>query len=265
MDELEQALEAAIAQLEKHGITVVQGSLEDTDRFPLVSLDVAEDPNDGCEEFLKLVSSLEVRVVVVERTSLDQADLDEAMRILEENEEATAEDEARVRTELKKCQSKVNQLNSFRLLAIGVSPPIMYSLEYFAPWNELVYSTSEVLESEPQRDRSRTISKKERTSLARQLAENSEFQKARRQDAREFVARRVLGSKADELRLQLSSIVWEAQNIFDIDIRPGLDAKLRERAVALLKQGKSHSAVAIECGMTRPRLTSLLGQASAEK
>jgi hypothetical protein len=265
MDELEQALEVAIAQLGAHGITVVHGSLEESDRFPVVSLDLAEDPNDGCEDFLKLVKSLEVRVVVVERTLLDQADLDEASRILEENEEATAEDEARVRAELKKCQSKVNQLNSFRLLAIGVLPPIMYSLEYFAPWNELVYSTNEVLTTEPEPSHSRSISKTERARLARQLAENPDFQKARRQDAREFVARRVFGSKADELRLQLPSIVWEAQNIFDIDIRPGLEAKLREKALALLKAGKSHSAVAIECGMTRPRLTSLLGQASTEE
>lgn len=263
MDELGVALESLLSRFRDQKITVVQGALSEDTTLPTVCLDSERDVAACCDAFFEAATGMAAKYIVVEARRLQQDDLDGALNEADGSEDADPIVRNDVLKELRRCRDRVGQVCSFTVLFIATNPAVVFSLEYFASWNEHVFGTTDLLEGSDEEDEDvEELSEREVTELAKKLAADQRFQKATRPDGRMFVARKVFGDKAEEYGSQLEDIISEAKNIFELEIKAAKEDQLRARATAMLKEGGSRSAIAAALGLTTYRLSKLLEEAS---
>jgi len=94
--------------------------------------------------------------------------------------------------------------------------------------------------------------------LARELAESSDFARARNRDQRVYVARKVLGERVREAGLDLSDVIAEATAVFEVEIKPKAAAVLLQEAQSLRKQGLTMAQISEKLGMPASRIQVLL-------
>lgn len=259
MDKLEAALEVLVTRLREQNVAVVRGALSEETGLPKVCLDSEHEATLSCDAFFETAIAMAVKYVVVDVRRLQNDELDEAVAAAEEVEDAEPAVRNEVLSELKRCRDRIGHVCSFELAFIASDPPVVFSLECFAPWSEHVYGTGELLQSNDEgTQKEEELSEEEITTLAKKLAADQRFQKATRMDARLFVARKVFGDMADEYGSQLNDIISEATNIFELEIRAAQEDELRATARGMLQQGRSRSSVATELGLTTHRLGKLV-------
>jgi hypothetical protein len=259
MDRLEAALEVLVTRLREQNVAVVRGALSEETGLPKVCLDSEHEATLSCDAFFETAIAMAVKYVVVDVRRLQDDELDEAVAAAEEVEDAEPAVRDEVLSELKRCRDRIGYVCSFELAFIASDPPVVFSLECFAPWSEHVYGTGELLQSDDEgTHKAEELSEEEITTLAKKLAADQRFQKATRMDGRLFVARKVFGDMAEEYGAQLEDIISEATNIFELEIRAAQEDELRAKARTMLQQGRSRSSVATELGLTTHRLGKLV-------
>ena len=140
----------------------------------------------------------------------------------------------------------------------GVAHKWSAEAEWCVELDERVNMISADFDDDSEPDRERDVSEE-----AGQLARDPQFQKARTGDQREYIARKTfpeLGGTDGDAKFDWTYVrlVRQAQGIYEVDILPGEEREIAERARDAIEVGKSRSAAAEELGVSSDRLRRIL-------
>ncbi len=213
-DQLGVCLENLYSALQQAKIPVLDGHLSDESSLPEVCLRSNPVPT-ACDRFAEAAVSLGATYVVINSQKLADEELREAIKAAEE--EGATDDALSM---LKRCKGFIGHVGYIKALFMLPHPSTIVSIELIAPWHDQVHASIDEFVDEkddaaPSRPSARVIS-----AYASSLASDPQFQAAKNQDARMYVAKKVFADKLEELGWQLREVVSEAKSIYEIDIKP---------------------------------------------
>lgn len=141
-----------------------------------------------------------------------------------------------------------------------VHEDIVHIYQCFADWFEAFQQLTEGLETDsdengghfPERVVDKALVKK----WASQLASHPKFGMTRSGDQREFLLESIAGTEIDTL--PVSDILARADTIYQFEIKPTEEERMRAKARELREQGLNMSAIAVKLGISKDRVSGLL-------
>jgi len=249
-DQLQFQVRAVETWCKDKGIVVVSGWLPDEAHVPEVVMS-ADDP-DRLDKFLRSLELLGVKLVAVDVSRLDAADIEARLRAFDDEDGAEA-DKLEV-AEVRGCTKHVGQIAMLTLVALSSAPTAILRCELLAPWHDVVFpddsddeeEAGEVDDDDSWDDRHR--------ALGRRVAEDPRMLGASNKHAREWVVRQVLGDEANGPSVSIFTVAQEAAAIVRLEVIP----KLERRAQELRDGGAKADQIARELDIPLKLAKSLL-------
>jgi len=248
-------LESVMSWCGQHDVLVVDGYMENSGSLPVVQYN--QDSRQRIDQFFESLRQLEVEVVFVNKTELTR----EVWQQKEQEMASLGDVEDADLPSLKNYESFIGQIGSVEIRAVASNPPLILSLNSFAEWFDFFFSypADEVDDdmSDDEGEVSLELQGREE-ELAWRLARNSDFQRAKNDNQREYVMSKVLGSEPDLEQINIWRMHQAAKTILELEIRPKLEAELTHKAESLRKEGLSMGKIAIELNVSLHKVRQLL-------
>lgn len=93
---------------------------------------------------------------------------------------------------------------------------------------------------------------------AGKLASHPKYGSCKSDDQREYLLEKLAGEEYE--KLPLGDILRRAETVYQFEVRPEVEERLRDQARALRKQGLNMSAIALKLGISANRVSGLLAE-----
>ena len=245
VDRLEEILGNVKTWGKEHNVQVIQGWLGNKVGIPLVVF-VDEDGDGSYERFLMMLERLGGKVLICDVTRLDQKALEDCM---EKKQWAGDKDGSDL---IQKYEANIGQIAMIEFIGLIESPRMLLDYPLPAEWHSVIYKVSErqngFREDDPEIE-----------GLARLVANSESFHRARNQDQREYIAKKVLtGQEKARNRDDLLEIVQVASAIYETELKPQLEVKLLRDIRTFGEQGLKADEIALKVGLPVRRVRSLI-------
>jgi hypothetical protein len=237
---METVLEKVKAWCDQKQVQLIQGYLEDKDTTPIIRFD--EEGADGLEEFFSALSRLKAQVLVVNLTRLTRDDWQAKIEESRDGEELDV---------IKKCEAKVGHIAALRFRGLVESPTMILKHDISADWFPLIYG--ETHEGDKRGDHDAEVEE-----IARQVAQDPSFHRAKNREQREHVTKKILASNRGAKGLGLERIVNQTSAIYETELKPQLEATLLEQITTLRKKGLKLEKIATRVGLSVQEVKSLV-------
>lgn len=237
---------------------LLPGDFEDPTGVPTLSYRQSE-PEDW-SEFLEALERLRVKVIAVDARKMDQADWDYAQESATEAESSPAQE--LVMGALQDCKPCIGEIALLDVHAYAMEPPLIVRWFEARDWYNVVFAVEDELDDDEdfsEEDEAASDWPSERVErVAREVAEQPQFQRASNMSHRGYAVRKFLGDDAPEDDYIIDCIAREAANIFQMEIVPKQEEALAAKAKELASQGMRPREIADELGITLPRARRIL-------
>jgi hypothetical protein len=260
-DVLLEKVEAIVNAAKGHGIVVFYGWAHGSDQK---TVNWNEEHGGDWERFLECAKAAGARMLYVNWAPFEEFQVDEAVEQLERT--ATAgrglnteqPDSVPSRREIEAYRDRVGVTAVIDLAF--VHEDVVHIHQCFADWFQAFEELTEGLEEDsdegevsfPERVVDKALVKK----WAWELANHAKFCAARTGDQREFLLESIAGGEIDTM--PVGHILARADSIYQFEIKPKEDERLRIEAGRLREQGLNLSAIALKLGIPKDRVSGLL-------
>jgi hypothetical protein len=223
-----------------------------------------EEHGGDCAKFLECAKAADAKLLYLNWAPFEEFQIDEAL----EHREGTiaAGDKPSIdqphnvpsRREIEAYRNRVGMTAVIDLAF--VHEDIVHIYQCFADWFETFQELTEGLEmdSDESADRfpERVVDKALVRKWASQLASHPKFGMTRSGDQREFLLESIAGTEIDTL--PVGDILARADSIYQFEIKPGEEERMRAKAHELREQGLNMNAIAVKLGISKDRVSGLL-------
>jgi hypothetical protein len=137
---------------------------------------------------------------------------------------------------------------------------IVHTYQCFADWFEAFQELTDGLEMDADENEGhfpeRVVDKALVSKWASQLANHPKFGMARSGDQREFLLESIAGTEIDTL--PVGDILARADSIYQFEIKPTEEERMRAKARELREQGLNINAIAVKLSISKDRVSGLL-------
>jgi hypothetical protein len=227
-------------------------------------VDWNEEHGGSWENFLECAKAVGAKLLYVNWAPFEEFQVDEAVEHLEAAIAAGSEAETHQRDSLPSNREIEAYRNKVGMTAV-IDLAFMYNdvvhiHQCFADWFQTFEELTDGLEPEsdeteesfPERVVDKALVKK----WASELANHGKFGAARTGDQREFLLETIAGSEIDSL--PVDEILARADSIYQFEVKPKEEERLRGEARHLREQGLNMSAIAVKLGISKDRVSGLL-------
>lgn len=234
---------------------IIAAWLETTGALPVLLCNDERDPVKG---FLSACEEYQVDVVAINTTRLTEGTWEQ--KRAEVSNGGCAEGVAEKLTIIERLKSMVGRPAAVEVRAISRAHRLVLGVNVNADWFDFVYSGTvgegdnwlEEEEALPSPD-IREVEKK----IARDLANNQDFQRAKNYGQREYVLKRELNDTGTDV--SVDRILQEADIVLELEVRPKLEAENRKIARKLRADGWTQAAIAEELQVSLHKVRQLVG------
>ncbi len=246
-DDLLRAKESLLDSIEKQGLETFYGAYP-SDSIPEINWDPETEPDPA--KFIALAKTLGVKILYVSWVVFGQDDLDEAViDDLENDDSSVSEHNESVR----KFERYIGCVASVR--AGFFFDRVFHVFHQETDWHE---EFGELIASETSEDESESALSEEDQAWADKLAHHPEFGRTKGWGPRKYLLAKIVGK--DLGQLPVNEILSQAENIFEVDIRPIEEQRLAKEIWQLKQEGMSLVAIAGRTGLSRDRVSMLLAK-----
>lgn len=234
-------------------LNLILGYLEENPGLPIVQY---EGHGDNHDDFFQLLDRLNPSALVVQAMCLSremwQANIDRFT-----NSSETPERNTRLQ-KVKACQDRIGQILVLNVKVFIEHPRLILSHQILSSWavDFVSHDEEDNAEWDEQEDQDPKVRKQIET-LARRLAQDPRFADAKNREAQAYLAESIFDSESIG-EIDSWVLAQKANAIFSVDIKPKLEAELREKAKQLKVQGNSLKNVAEQLGVTVGHVQRLL-------
>ena len=260
-DALLEKVETIVNAAKGQGLVVFYGWAHGTDQK---TVDWNGEHGGDWEKFLECAKAAGARMLYINWAPFEDFQIDEAVGHLERTitagSGASIEQPASVpsRREIETYRDRVGVTAVIDLAF--VHEDIVHIHQCFADWFQAFEELTEGLEEDSdEREDSfpeHVVDKALVKKWASQLANHAKFGAARTGDQREFLLESIAGAEIDTL--PIGDILARADSIYQFEIKPKEDERLRIEAGRLREQGLNLSAIALKLGIPKDRVSGLL-------
>lgn len=251
-DQLTPVLDRVESWCAEHNVRLIYGEVESHGQLPEVTFKGAS--GDSHETFLKSLEGASIAAVVIHILRLTRAIWQEKIDELEDAE--TPEGKARLR-EIQKCENLIGRIQMIEIDAFFDKPQLVLQFCHRADWDSLFSDDGEIFAGEAEEPWEDLRTSPRGEALARRVANDPKFAAAKKQAERQYIAKTVLRDEKMDAR-DIYHIAQQAASIFEIEIKPTLDAALTDQAEKLKKDGHSTAEIAKRLNLTTREVKRLL-------
>jgi len=260
-DVLLEKVETIVNAAKGQGLVVFYGWAHGTDHK---TVDWNEEHGGNWEKFLDCAKAVGAKMLYLNWAPFEEFQVNEALEHLEKIIDAGSApgieqpDSAPSRNDIETYRDKVGVTAVIDLAFMYGD--VVHIHQCFADWfqtfEELTEGwepdSDETDESFPERVVDKPLVKK----WASELANHAKFGAARTGDQREFLLETIAGSDIDSL--PVGDILARADSIYQFEVKPKEEERLRREARRLREQGLNMSAIAVKLGISKDRVSGLL-------
>lgn len=259
-DVLLDTVEAIVSSAKKQGLLVFYGWAHGSNQK---TVNWNEDRGGDWEKFLECAKATEASLVYLNWAPFEEFQIDEALERLEEfiasgAKAETAPDSIPSSHDIEAYREKVGVTAVLDLAFI--SGDVVHIYQRFADWFQAFEDLTEVLETDSDDNKDlfpeRVVDKNLVRKWAAELARHPKFGAARTGDQREFLLETIAGSEIDNL--PVGDILARADSIYQFEVRPKEEERLRTDARRLREEGLNINAIAVKLGISKDRASGLL-------
>ena len=259
-DVLFEKAKAIVSLANTQGLVVFYGWAHGSDQK---TVDWNEEHGGDCAKFLECAKAVDAKLLYLNWAPFEEFQIDEA---LERLEECTAS-EAEARTEIDSLPSRYD-IETYRdkvgvtavLDLAFMSGEVVHTYQCFADWFQAFEDLTDALERESNENEDsfpeHVVDKSLVRKWATELANHTKFGAARTGDQREFLLETIAGSEIDNL--PVGDILARADSIYQFELKPKEEDRLRTEARRLREEGLNINAIAVRLGISKDRASGLL-------
>jgi hypothetical protein len=260
-DALLEKAEAIVNAAKGRGLVVFYGWAHGANQK---TVDWNEEHGGDWEKFLDCAKAVGAKMVYINWAPFEEFQVDEALEHLEKTSSAVSgagiEQPAFVpsRSEVEAYRDKVGATAVIDVAF--VHEDVVHVHQCFADWFQAFEELTEELEEDSNEREDpfpeRVVDKVLVRKWASELANHAKFGAARSGDQREFLLETIAGSEIDSL--PVGDILARADSIYQFEIKPQEEQRLRTEARRLREQGLNINAIAVNLGISKDRVSGLL-------
>ena len=260
-DVLLEKVEAIIKAAKGQGIVVFYGWAHGADQK---TVDWNEEHGGDWEKFLECAKAAGAKMLYLNWEPFEECQVDEALEHRERTVTAGSEpgvqepDSVPSPREIEAYRDRVGVTAVIDLAF--VHEDLVHIHQCYADWFQAFEKLTEGLEQDSDESEDsfpeRVIDKALVKKWASELANHAKFGAARTGDQREFLLEGIAGAEIDTL--PVGDILARADSIYQFEIKPKEDERLRIEAGRLREQGLNLSAIALKLGIPKDRVSGLL-------
>jgi len=253
-DPLEQDLETITTWCATHQLQLVHGYFAHSDAIPVVHCN--EDSDRELASYLETARALGAKAVIANVTRLTE---DDWRSTIDQLDRGRPPAQSRELAELKSCQNRVGHISALEVCVVTGPPTLLLRRDRYAKWFDLVYASDEhdadlrggiPVSAEMQR---------RVESIARKVASDAAFQRAKNENQRHYIASRIFDSDGNCQGVEFWRVAREAEMILDSEVRPRLEEELSRRVRTLRSDGCTQQQIASELGVSLHKVRLVLG------
>lgn len=243
-----------------HGLVVFYGWAHGTNQK---SVDWNEDHGGNWEKFLECAKAVEAKLLYLNWAPFEEFQIDEALEHLEKSIASgagggTEPDSLPAGRDIEAYRDKVGVTAVLDLAFMHGD--VVHIYQCFADWFQAFEGLTEALEADSDETEDsfpeRVVDKALVRKWASELASHAKFGAARTGDQREFLLETIAGSEIDNL--PVGNILARADSIYQFEIKPKEEDRLRTEARRLRVEGLNIDAIAVKLGISKDRASGLL-------
>ncbi len=260
-DELLEKVEVIVNAAKGQGLVVFYGWAHGTTQK---TVDWNEEHGGNWEKFLECAKAVGAKMLYLNWAPFEDLQVDEAVQHLEKTLAAGSgtgieqSDSLPSRTEIEAYRDKVGVTAVIDVAFLHED--VVHIYQCFADWFQAFEELTEELEedSDEREDpySERVVDKVLVRKWASELAKHAKFGAARSGDQREFLLETIAGAEIDSL--PVGDILARAESIYQFEIKPKEEQRLRAEARLLREEGLNINAIAVKLGISKDRVSGLL-------
>lgn len=226
------------------------------------TVDWNEDHGGDCAKFVECAKAVDAKLLYLNWAPFEEFQIDEAL----EHREKTITAGNKLSVEQPDTVPSRREIEAYRdrvgLTAVidlaFVHEDIVHIYQCFADWFEAFQELTDGLDSDENEGRfpERVVDKALVRKWASQLASHPKFGMTRSGDQREFLLESIAGTEID--MLPVGDILARADSIYQFEIKPTEEERMRGKARELREQGLNINAIAVKLGISKDRVSGLL-------
>ncbi|MGA8150414.1 MAG: hypothetical protein WB952_05650 [Terriglobales bacterium] len=260
-DVLLEKVKAIINLANTQGLIVFYGWAHGSDQK---TVDWNEEHGGDCATFLECAKAVDAKLLYLNWAPFEEFQVDEAL----EHRESTTTAGNKLGVEQPDTIPSRRQIEAYRdkvgITAVidlaFVHENIVHIYQCYADWFETFQELTEGLEVDSDENEDhfpeRVVDKALVRKWASQLASHPKFGMARSGDQREFLLESIAGTEIDTL--PVGDILARADSIYQFEIKPTEEERMRAKARELREQGLNINAIAVKLGISKDRVSGLL-------
>lgn len=227
------------------------------------TVDWNEEHGGNWEKFLQSAAAVEAKLLYLNWAPFEEFQVDEAIENLEASVQSGTDAGVEPnllpkRHEIEKYRDKVG-LTAVLDLAF-IHQDVVHIYQSFAAWFQAFEELTEGLEQESLESgeafTERVVDKSLVKKWALELANHPKFGTTRSGDQKELLLENIAGLEIDTL--PVGHILARADSIYQLEIKPIEDERIRVKVRELRKEGLNISAIAVKLGISKDRVSGLL-------
>lgn len=261
VDALLGVVENIVNAAKGHGLVVFYGWAHGADQK---TVDWNEQHGGDWEKFLECAKAVGARLLYLNWAPFEEFEVAEALEHLEGIVAAGGRAEIGEpgplpsRSEIEAYRDRVGMTAAIDLAFIHQD--VVHIHQHFADWFQTFQELTEGLEADSDETEDsfpeRIVDKALVRKWASELANHAKFGAARTGDQREFLLETIAGSEIDSLPVR--DILARADSIYQFEIKPKEEDRLRTEARRLREQGLNINAIAAKLAISKDRVSGLL-------
>jgi hypothetical protein len=259
-DVLLEKVKTIVSLANTQGLVVFYGWAHGSDQK---TVDWSEEHGGDWAKFLECAKAVEAKLLYLNWAPFEEFEIDEALERLERavasgTGAGTEPNSLPSRREIETYRHRVGVTAVIDLAFIH--DDLVHIHQCYADWFQAFEKLTEGLEEDSDENEDsfpeRVIDKALVKKWASELANHARFGAARTGDQREFLLEGIAGAEIDTL--PVGDILARADSIYQFEIKPKEDERLRIEAGRLREQGLNLSAIALKLGIPKDRVSGLL-------